>query len=275
MGRHTVRGIFFLSTAGSLINFLPRFFWWQELTGMFWTLFCVLSLIFSVLLLSSAIFTSQTVNRAALVLNLVLFVGYTPQLIPAFSRNEASKLNTSVKVLLSEDPIANAGDADIAISGIRRGNLSIVSSDSVVEPALSSIGEDMPPVILAHVRIRNRPLTVAAFAIPPPFSSDSVFAGDVIIRRMGTLLRYLQGPVLAVSISRNAPFSRTYSVFLHVSRLQDMEQGLSRVWDRGFRLPFSPCIGVFTRGIREISTRRIEKGVAVQFDLPDVHSFGP
>ncbi len=120
----------------------------------------------------------------------------------------------------------------------------------------TSLGEDVRPVIMASLNVRNgTPVPVVVFDALPPFSDEEVELSWLITRRLGTKLRH-EVPEGIVFTDLNAtPFSQSYRGFVYEARLKDVQwgrglrnTGMARTWDMSRWWMRFAIDHVFTKG---------------------------
>lgn len=101
----------------------------------------------------------------------------------------------------------------------------MASSLELLNEPLLTVGELLRPAIIVRVKVRGTPLMLAAFSALPPFSNDALSDNRVQQRRISTIVRHSQHPVLVAAELHATPFSPYYQRFTFGSKLRDARAG--------------------------------------------------
>lgn len=287
-----------ISLALSFLNFLPRFFWWQEANQTLWLYYIILQLLSVILIAADRNLRKLKAWRICLAILLISLVMYSSRIVrfylPGKPGEGAAPLHVlfidesiwrdRVPVVRADLPAESSADVVITLSGSNSlvdtapgleafpymvstmasgsQNFSLHSRSPFEGDPRTNVGKDMPPTLIARVGLISGPVTIAAMQMLPPADSISVFINDVYVRRLGTQLRYLDGPVVLLGVMHTVPFSRVHSTFMHVSRMRNASKGLGlmRVWDPGVILPFFPGTHFFVKGSARMVSRTYADG---------------
>ena len=157
------------------------------------------------------------------------------------------------------------------------GMISLYSRYPFVGESRGNIGEDFPAVLISKLQIPGtQALSVAAMRLWPTRGDESMAENDVLVRRMGTQLRYLDGPVIFGGAFHVNEFSEYYRVFRYLSRTENSASGFGnmRTWNSRNPLLRFTLDHVFSKGpmrVLRFETHEIEgaahKGVMVDYDV--------
>jgi len=268
-----------ISLVLSYMNFLPRFFWWQETSQTLWLYYIILHLIIVVLIIATPARKIRAWRLCLAVILLSLGI-YSSRIYRYYKPRIVSEGSRTIKVLFMEEPrgevkaLLTEALPDIVIVLYEKNplemevselesfpfsvstaasnypNFSLYSRNPFEGPLRTSVGQDMPPVLIANVAHMGGSVTFAAMHMLPPADKTSVFINDVFIRRAGTELRYLSGPVILLAAMHTVPFARVHGTLSRVSRMRNASigHGLLPVWDQGIIAPFFPATHFFVKG---------------------------
>lgn len=151
---------------------------------------------------------------------------------PAKVRSEIKRLNPDVLGLLevsdgwlkslsldSEYPYSKA------VTRNDNFGIAIYSKHPFEGDVVTSIGEDLPPVILARALVNGAPLDVVLVHALPPVSQGSYDKSWLLLRRLAAVIRDKEGPLIVLGDLNSAPWGGLFNMFRFVSRTRSAAEG--------------------------------------------------
>jgi endonuclease/exonuclease/phosphatase (EEP) superfamily protein YafD len=306
--------VLLLSILGSLVNLLPGRFWLQELNiALSCYYLCLHLLSLCVLVPLRRRFAPKALMVVCSAL-LLLCAYYARQLVPFYVRaSRAAPAPETLKLLVADLSGGAAGTESLkrliearrpdlmvltALSRACRGlelcqaypfsheiirgdgfGLGLYSRHPMLKPAVESIGQFLPPVIITEIAPRQegvlrRRIKLVVFHAPAPVSVEAWLANALTVRRVATRLKQSRGDLIVAGAMNATPFSRAYKMMLFHGRLKDAMWGfgLRRTWDAGAWYARFTLDHVLYRGALEVKSFEVLDSIGSEH-LPGMTEF--
>ena len=263
-----LRILFILSLLVSLLNFLPTFYWVLEVNSNFGAIYLgihVVSLIW--LWVVRKAFSLRRLLALSLIL-IGMSASYLKPIIQAWSVPEVPYVTGKfLKVLLVrtsedlaqtkiivEDIRINQPDlllltglksSDLNISELSKSypfrksiieeeghGLAIYSKYSFAADPTTSLGDFLPPAIIADIALPTGVVKVAVLSTLPPTNQQAFKTDKLIIRRLVTMMRHQKDPVIVAGNFFATPFSKFYGRIMEWTDLRSAatRYGMPGTW---------------------------------------------